>query len=168
MPDRITPEINRTVETGPGNWIGATGWEPGPYYDHLGMLAIDLPNVGDEVEVTLAYPYLDLPADTNQWFYWSYISNPLQTGWLQYWMQLYDASGILDAYAGTELPGTPWLNLRSSFLTPPSWQKTTAGIIYTVRRIGGAPGLVYIDSFSMPYTEPTPTRSDHLPLVGLH
>lgn len=166
MANRIMPANNRTFNTSIGNWVGDIYWIDGPYHGHQGMMAIDLPGLDEEKQITLAYPYLNVPKNENQGLYWGYIADPIQYAWLEYSLELFDASGLLAPYATHTQPNGGWANFLYDFLTPGTWDKNTSGIIIKVKRTGGTPGAVYFDDLSMPYT--ITAKTDHLPLMGVH
>jgi hypothetical protein len=164
----IESELDRTVETGPGNWTGDFTWEPGPTWGKTGYLAFDLP-IADLIKyAVLNYPNFKAPPDSGIKVEFDYYIDPAFMKGVYSAPYLLDGVYELTAELHKVWPGYGWASLWTLILTPPDWNELNATLKIKVYSPELPPSYTYLKNFSATTGEVVGGHKDHLPLIGVH
>ena len=170
----IKDQEDRELTTGPGNWTGDCIWDPGPYYDKLGFLAMPFDGEYQEKQTQLQYPALKATAgDTiNLWVTWIHRTPDKAIDYKYYYLS--DGNYmLLGTYVGWEMVGS-WNRVQYRFTTPADWNPNNSTLI--LKAINGTDYPVdwCLDDFSLigweeelPPPPPVIPKVQYLPLVGI-
>lgn len=167
MPELIANQNDREFTSSKGNWAGEITWHPETYDGHTGFIEIPLSATPPQLTINLNYPNLTPKAkmtvtgSLKASFEPGTGFHPVPTAYLTDGTYSY-----LYSYQGIE-PGTSWEIFGISQELPNDWNKNSAQITVTPQGFPGDDTSVYLDDFSL-LGEGGITKTDHLPLMGLH
>jgi len=157
---------DREFITSLGHWTGEASWVPGPIGSHVGILSIAIELTAHIYAVSLQFPYFKTPPGTTFVIYYSFAFIPASEP--EAWMihSLFNGVSHVFGFGGYYVPDGIWKNQTSYFTVPPGWNQSDVRFMIRCGRSGGSPIVIYWDNFSAPYL--SPTRTDHIMVVGVH
>jgi len=164
MSERITPEINRTLSSGSGDWAGDFIWDAAGPSSGYGSLLVTLGPYPDTKHVSLSYPSISPKPNRGNLFRLSVCKITYEVFILSFLI----TDGLYSAAASWNPPSGPgfWDRAAFTFGIPAAWNlsSTLLTISLTTSFGLGWGSIIALAYFSL---LPEPIKPQNLPVMGI-